>query len=120
MRKLDGTPKVGIISGTGDRRDEDIRELGAISANHFDEIIIRQDKHLRGRTAENIVELLVEGIKSVKGKEDLPITIIYNEKEAIMHAYNTAKQGSLITIMCDVVAEAIDLIKSLKEKEDSE
>jgi cyanophycin synthetase len=120
VSKLDGTPKVGIISGTGDRRDEDIRELGAISAKHFDEIIIRQDKHLRGRTAENIVDLLVEGIKSVKGNEDVPINIIYNEKEAIMHAYNTAKPGSLITIMCDVVAEALDLIKSLKEKEDSE
>jgi cyanophycin synthetase len=117
--KLDGTPKVGIISGTGDRRDEDIRELGAISAKYFDEIIIRQDKHLRGRTAENIVDLLVEGINSVKEKE-IPLTIILNEKDAIMHAYNTAKPGSLITIMCDVVAEALDLIKSLKEKEDSE
>jgi cyanophycin synthetase len=117
--KMDGSPKVGIISGTGDRRDEDIRELGAISAKYFDEIIIRQDKHLRGRTAENIVELLVEGINSHKSKE-IPVTIIYNEKEAIMHAYNTAKPGSLITIMCDVVAEALDLIKGLKEKEDSE
>jgi cyanophycin synthetase len=119
VSKLDGTPKIGIISGTGDRRDEDIKELGIISAKHFDEIIIRQDRHLRGRTAENIVELLVEGINSVKEKE-IPVTIIYNEKEAIMHAYNTAKPGSLITIMCDVVAEALDLIKSLKEKEDSE
>ncbi len=119
VSKMDGTPKVGIISGTGDRRDEDIRELGVISARHFDEIIIRQDRHLRGRTAENIVELLVEGINSNKTKE-IPVTIIYNEKEAIMHAYNTAKPGSLITIMCDVVAEALDLIKSLKEKEDSE
>ena len=119
VSKMDGTPKVGIISGTGDRRDEDIRELGAISARSFDEIIIRQDKHLRGRTAENIVELLVEGINSEKRK-DIPVTVIYNEKEAIMHAYNTAKPGSLITIMCDVVAEALDLIKSLKEKEDSE
>jgi cyanophycin synthetase len=119
VSKMDGTPKVGIISGTGDRRDEDIRELGAISAKHFDEIIIRQDRHLRGRTAENIVDLLVEGINSNKTKE-IPVTIIYNEKEAIMHAYNTAKPGSLITIMCDVVAEALDLIKSLKEKEDSE
>jgi cyanophycin synthetase len=117
--KMDGSPKVGIISGTGDRRDEDIRELGAISAKYFDEIIIRQDKHLRGRTAENIVELLVEGINSHKSKE-IPVTIIYNEKEAIMHAYNTAKPGSLITIMCDVVAEALDLIKGLKEKEDNE
>jgi cyanophycin synthetase len=119
VSKMDGSPKVGIISGTGDRRDEDIRELGAISARHFDEIIIRQDRHLRGRTAENIVELLVEGINSNKTKE-IPVTIIYNEKEAIMHAYSTAKPGSLITIMCDVVAEALDLIKSLKEKEDSE
>ena len=119
VSKLDGTPKVGIISGTGDRRDEDIRELGAISARYFDEIIIRQDKHLRGRTAENIVDLLVEGIKSEKGKE-IPLTVILNEKEAIMYAYNSAKPGSLITIMCDVVAEAIDLIKSLKEKEDAE
>jgi cyanophycin synthetase len=119
VNKMDGKPKVGIISGTGDRRDEDIKALGAISAKSFDEIIIRQDKNLRGRTAENIVELLVEGINENKQK-DIPITIIYNEKEAIMHAYNTAKPGSLITIMCDVVAEALDLIKQLKEKEDSE
>ncbi|MFC4262122.1 cyanophycin synthetase [Ferruginibacter yonginensis] len=119
VSKMDGTPKVGIISGTGDRRDEDIRELGAISAKYFDEIIIRQDRHLRGRTAQNIVDLLVEGINSNKEK-NIPVTVILNEKEAIMHAYNTAKPGSLITIMCDVVAEALDLIKSLKEKEDSE
>jgi len=117
--KMEGTPKVGIISGTGDRRDEDIRELGAISAKYFDEIIIRQDKHLRGRTAENIVELLIEGINSQKDRK-IPVTVILNEKAAIMHAYKTAKPGSLITIMCDVVAEAIDLIKSLKEKEDAE
>lgn len=115
--KMDGHPKVGIISGTGDRRDEDIRELGRISGRSFDEIIIRQDKNLRGRTAEEIVNLLVEGINDTKGK-DIPLTIIYNEKEAIMHAYNTAKPGSLITIMCDVVAEALDLIKALKEAEE--
>lgn len=115
--KMEGSPKVGIISGTGDRRDEDIRDLGRLSAQFFDEIIIRQDKHLRGRTAEEIVNLLVEGINETK-TNDIPITIIYNEKEAIMHAYNTAKPGSLITILCDVVAEALDMIKGLKDEED--
>ena len=119
VKKMDGTPKVGIISGTGDRRDDDIRELGRISGRNFDEIIIRQDKHLRGRSAEEIVNLLVEGINETKAS-DIPITIIYNEKESILFAYDNAKPGSLITIMCDVVAEALDLIKSLKEKEDSE
>jgi cyanophycin synthetase len=117
VSKMEGSPKVGIISGTGDRRDEDIRDLGRISVKYFDEIIIRQDKHLRGRTADEIVQLLIEGINETKTK-DIPITIIYNEKEAIMHAYNTAKPGSLITIMCDVVAEALDMIKGLKDEED--
>lgn len=117
VSKIDGSPKVGIISGTGDRRDEDIREIGRISSRYFDEIIIRQDRHLRGRTAEEIVELLVAGINENNEKQ-IPITIIYNEKEAILHAYNTVKHGSLITITCDVVSEALDLIKNLKEKED--
>jgi len=118
VSKMDGEPKVGIISGTGDRRDDDIRELGRISGKYFDEIIIRQDKHLRGRTASSIVDLLVEGINETKTK-DIPIVIIYNEKEAISYAYNTAKTGSLVTIMCDVVSEALDLIKHMKETEDA-
>ncbi|MEO5967435.1 MAG: cyanophycin synthetase [Ferruginibacter sp.] len=119
VSKMDGSPKVGIISGTGDRRDEDIREIGRIASQHFDEIIIRQDRHLRGRKAEEIVELLVEGIND-ETTPNIPVTVIYNEREAILHAYNTVKPGSLITISCDVVAEALDLIKSLKEKEDLE
>ncbi|MBS1934054.1 MAG: cyanophycin synthetase [Bacteroidetes bacterium] len=118
VSKMDGSPKVGIISGTGDRRDDDIRELGRISARHFDEIIIRQDKNLRGRTAEGIVDLLVEGINETKTKE-IPLTIIHKEKDAIIHAYDNAKPGSLITIMCDVVPDALEFIKNLKEQEDA-
>ena len=65
VSKLDYPTKIGVISGTGDRRDEDIRELGEISASHFDEIIIRCDKNLRGRTADEIIDLLKEGINKV-------------------------------------------------------
>jgi len=119
INKLDSTYKVGIISGTGDRRDEDIREIGRISARNFDEIIIRQDKNMRGRTPEEIVNLLVEGIYQEKG-ENIPLTIIHNEKDAIIHAYKTVKQGAIVTIMCDVVPDALDFIKQLKEDEEKE
>jgi len=118
VSKLDGYPKVGIISGTGDRRDDDIRELGRISGRHFDEIIIRQDKNLRGRTAEAIIDLLVEGINESKTKE-IPLQIIPSEKESIVYAYKNAKPGSLITIMCDVIPDALEFIKKLKEDEDN-
>ena len=118
IEKLDYPYKLGVISGTGDRRDEDIRELGEISAHYFDEIIIRCDKNLRGRTVEEIIDLLQQGIQSVN--RELKVRVIPNENEAIEEAYRTAKEGSLVTIMCDVVAGAIDKIKSLKEKEDEE
>ncbi len=118
VSKLDGSPKVGIISGTGDRRDDDIRELGRISARYFDEIIIRQDKNLRGRTADAIIDLLVEGINDTKTKE-IPLQIIPSEKDSIIYAYKNAKPGSLITIMCDVVPDALEFIKGLKEKEET-
>ncbi|MDQ6890540.1 MAG: Mur ligase family protein, partial [Bacteroidota bacterium] len=119
VNRLDGTHKVGIISGTGDRRDEDIREIGKISGKNFDEIIVRQDKHLRGRTAEEIINLLVEGINEGKTK-DVPVIILQKEKEAIQYAYDNVKPGAIITIMCDVIPDALDYIKKLKEEEDKE
>lgn len=113
--KLDYPVRVGVISGTGDRRDEDIRELGRISAEYFDEIIIRCDKNLRGRTANEIIDLLKEGINEVNSS--IPVMTIPNEDQALDYIYENHKPGALYTIMCDVVARALDKIKELKERE---
>lgn len=118
VNKLDYPHHVGVISGTGDRRDEDIRELGEISAQYFHEIIIRCDKNLRGRTADEIIGLLKEGIEKVN--PDLPVITIANENEALEYIYANPKQGALYTIMCDVVAGALDKIKQLKDREEQE
>jgi cyanophycin synthetase len=115
VRKLDYPLHVGVISGTGDRRDEDIRELGAISAEYFDEIIIRCDKNLRGRSAEEIISLLQEGIQRVK--PGIPTMTIANENEALEYIYTHHRKGALYTIMCDVVAGALDKIRELKDRE---
>jgi cyanophycin synthetase len=58
LTTIDSPYKIGIITGTGDRRDDDIRAMGKISARMFDHIIIRQDKFLRGRQADDIVRLI--------------------------------------------------------------
>jgi cyanophycin synthetase len=117
VRKLDYPLHVGVISGTGDRRDEDIRELGEISAQYFDEIIIRCDKNLRGRTAEEIIGLLQEGIQKVR--PGIPTITIANENAALEYIYANPRKGALYTIMCDVVAGALDKIRELKEREQS-
>lgn len=115
VEKMDGKPKVGIIAGIGDRRVEDNNSMGAIAAEMFDEVIIRQDKHLRGKTEEELIKMLHDGIRSVDPNKK--VTIIPSEKEAITHALKHAKKGSLIVLCSDVVPDALELVKKFKEDE---
>lgn len=107
--------KIGIITGTGDRRDEDIRDMGRISAQMFDHIIIRQDKFLRGRQADDIVKLLVEGIQQSNPKQSYEY--IPKEVEALKHALSLAKPGTFITALSDVIDNAIDVVQTYLDKE---
>ncbi len=115
LSTVDSPYKIGIITGTGDRRDDDIRDLGRISAQMFDHIIIRQDKFLRGRQAEEIVKLLVEGINEVNPKQSYEY--IPKEVEALKHALSIAKPGTFITALSDVIDNAIDVVQSYLDKE---
>lgn len=115
VEKMDGSPKVGIIAGVGDRRDEDTVELGAIAAQIFDEVIIRQDRNLRGKSEEQLIGLLEEGINSVDPSK--PRKVIPSEAEAIKYAVDNAQKGSLIVLSSDVVPDALNLVMKLKEEE---
>lgn len=107
--------KVGIIAGVGDRRDSDIIDCAVIAARMFDHIIIRQEKHLRGRTEEEIINLITKGIESV-GK-GVTYEIIPKETDAIKHAINIAKDGTFITALSDVITNAIEVVQQHLDKE---
>ncbi len=111
--ELDATVKVGIIAGIGDRRVEDNNEMGSIAAEMFDEIIIRQDKRLRGKSEEELIKMLNDGIKMKDPNKK--ITIIPSEREAILYAVKNAVKGSLIILSSDVIPDALELVKELKE-----
>ena len=115
---LEASVKIGIIAGIGDRRVEDNNEMGGIAAEMFDEVIIRQDKRLRGKTEEELIKMLDDGIKMHDPNKKT--TIIPSESEAILHAVKNAKQGALIVLCSDVVPDALDLVKKLKEEESKE
>ncbi len=113
--ELEATVKVGIIAGVGDRREEDTNEIGSIAAEMFDEIIIRQDKRLRGRTEQELIKMLNDGIQMKDPNKKT--TIIPSEKEAIKFAVKNAVKGSLIVLCSDVIPDALDLVKHFKEQE---
>lgn len=116
LSKVNATVKVGIIAGTGDRRDEDIIGLGAEAAKIFDELIIRQDRSFRGRPGQEIIDLVTKGIHSID--ESKKITVIENEAEAIEHAFKNAVKDSLILITSDNMLDALEFVKKYKAKED--
>jgi len=115
LKHIDSPFKIGIIAGTGDRRDEDIRELGKLSAEMFDYIILRQEKFLRGRTAENILTLLIEGIESVELEKKFEI--VPNEIDAIKHSMSLAVPGAFIVALSDVIDNAIETVQNYLEQE---
>ncbi len=115
LQTIDSPNKIGIISGVGDRRDEDIKECGLIAGRMFDHIIIRQEKHLRGRTEQEIIDLIVEGINSSKRK--VTYEIIPKEIEALKHAINIAEEGTYITALSDVISNAIEIVQGYLDKE---
>lgn len=116
LSKIDAK-HVGIIAGVGDRRDEDTVNLGQVAAKMFDEVIIRQDKNLRGRTEQEIIDLMMKGISNVDANKK--VTVIKKETEAIEFAIKYGAKGSFITICSDVVPDALDQIMKMKEQEDA-
>ena len=106
LQTINASEHFGVISGTGDRRDEDILETARISAQMFDRILICQEKYLRGRKQEELIELLIKGIREVK--PDIEILVNNNGAEAMKYIIENAKQDSFVTILSDTIDNAID------------
>jgi len=115
LKTIDSPQKIGLIAGTGDRRDEDIREIGKIAAEMFDHIILRQENHLRGRKKEELLQLMEEGV--LASGQNKSYEIADAEMDVIQHAIRMAKPGAFIVALSDVVDNAIDVVHKFQEKE---
>jgi len=94
--------RIVVLSAPGDRRDEDIREIAAVAAGHFDHFICRCDDNRRGRGKDEVAvmlknELLAHGIAADH------IEIVPDEQEANQRALEMAAPGELILILGDNV-----------------
>jgi cyanophycin synthetase len=118
MDKTQAAVKVGIVTVAGDRRDEDILTMGRLSAQMFDEIIIRHDHDMRGRTQENMTKLLTQGIYEVS--KFIPIKVISEELDALAYCVENAKPHSFIVDCTDAVKESTAfLAKKLEEEQNA-
>jgi len=94
-----------VISGAGDRRDDDIRQQTEILGQAFDDAILYQDACQRGREDGEVVALLREGLKHAKRTKR--IDEITGEFKAIDLALERLQPGDLCLILIDQVEEAL-------------
>ena len=95
-----------VISGAGDRRDEDIRDQTRILGAAFDNVLLYQDACQRGREDGEVLALLQEGL--VGASRTRHVEEIRGEFVAIDHALASLAPGDLCLILIDQVQEALD------------
>ncbi|MDB5960528.1 MAG: cphA [Massilia sp.] len=97
-----------VISGAGDRRDEDIRQQTVILGAAFDDVLLYQDQCQRGREDGEVVALLRQGLQDAARTSH--IDEINGEFIAIDTALARLNEGDLCLILIDQVDEALQHI----------
>ena len=88
---------IGVLSIAGDRRDEDMVEMGRLAAGIFDLLYFREDPYTRGRPRGEIMGLMNRGAAAAGAAPD-QIRLIPGEAEATDAALAAAKPGDLLVI----------------------
>lgn len=94
-----------VISGAGDRRDEDIRRQGQLIGDAFDDVVLYQDQCQRGRADGEVLALLRQGL--THAKRTASIDEIHGEFLAIDTALAKLSAGDLCLILVDQIEQAL-------------
>ncbi len=102
---------IGVIGIPGDRRDEDQRAYGALAATAFDEIVIREDRNLRGREPGESAANVVAGVRAARVEHPdrtVKVEKVLDEKQAVRAALRRASPGDLVVVCAD---DAVDVYR---------
>lgn len=107
--------RIGVIATAGDRRDDDMRELGEVAAQHFDVVIVREDARLRGRKRGESAELITEGVRAAmdKGARCRQVETVLEELTAVQHALSRSNRGDLVVLCVDQHQSVLSELESV-------
>jgi cyanophycin synthetase len=97
--------RICVLAAPGDRRDQDIADIGRIAAGRFDHYICRRDDQLRGRGPEEVPELLRDALLAHGVPAD-QIEVIPSEEAAVDAALRGAEPGDLVLIFGDAITRS--------------
>lgn len=89
---------IGMVSIPGDRRDEDIRQMGELAASIFDDLVFREAPDGRGRPTGDVTALMAEGALQA-GHDPDSIHSIIDEHVAAEYCLQLARPGDLVVLL---------------------
>ncbi|HSK25880.1 MAG TPA: cyanophycin synthetase [Jiangellales bacterium] len=112
--ELGKTTRIGMIATAGDRRDDDMRELGAVAAEHFDVLVVREDTALRGRRRGDVAALVAEGARDrmAAGARCKQVEVVLDELEAVDRSMAFSNTGDLVVLCVDQHAAVLAALES--------
>ncbi len=105
--------RIVVVAAPGDRRDEDIRAIGAAVAGRFDYYICRRDDALRGRDGDAVPRMLARTLVAGGVPSD-QIVEIPDEQLAIDHALRKGQPGDLVLIFADALQRSWDQVTGFR------
>jgi cyanophycin synthetase len=102
----ESTKRTVVISGAGDRRDEDLRNLTRVLGDAFDNIVLFEDACQRGRADGEVIALLREGLQGAQRASH--VEEIRGEFIAIDRGLEMLKPGDQCLVLVDQVEEALE------------
>jgi cyanophycin synthetase len=97
--------RIAVIASPGDRRDDDMRELGRVAARLFDIVIVREDANKRGRQRGEIAGRVIEGVRAASDGRVQQSEIVIDEQPAIEAALKLARAGDVLLLCVDKPAD---------------
>jgi cyanophycin synthetase len=110
--------RVAVIATAGDRRDDDIRELGRAAAGYFDDLIIREDVNTRGRERGEAAALVLEGVRAAQaeGTRVGSVEIVTDEMTAARRALDRSRPGDLVLLCVDYASDVWEELESRRSR----
>ena len=104
--------RIGVIGTAGDRRDEDLCNLGAIAATYFDHIVVREDGSLRGRAPGETALHIRGGVEAAirAGARCRSVETVLDEVASVQSALAVTKPGDLVVAFVESTAAVWDAI----------
>jgi cyanophycin synthetase len=108
---LPAARRIAAVTAPGDRRDEDIRDVGRLLAP-FDFVILREDTDRRGREPGAVAALLRDGLRSAGFRDDRMTTLL-DETEALSFGVRMLGEDDILVVLADRVPGTIDTVRDL-------